>query len=103
MNTRSLRYPLPSPPLMQCAAVISRSRPGLETTLAVQKWSSLPTRRNSAPTRVAFREVRAFGDAPADGPAGSAADLAADVAAGWPAAIWLARQAEAVSRRPLVQ
>ena len=34
----SLLYPLlPLPPLMQCAAVISRSWPGLETTLAVRE------------------------------------------------------------------
>jgi len=38
-------------------------------TLAVQKWSSLPTRKNSAPTRVACSEVCAFGDAPGDGTA----------------------------------
>jgi hypothetical protein len=77
---------------MQCAAVTSRSRPGLETTLAVQKWSSLPTRKNSAPTRADFRAVCAFGDAPADG-----------TAADGTAAFRLARQAVAVSSRPLVQ
>ena len=38
------------PPLMQCAAVTSRSRPGLATTLAVQKWLPLASCTNSAPT-----------------------------------------------------
>src|ERR1700761_7458470 len=36
---------------MQCAAVISRSFPGLSTTLAVQKWLPLALCSNSAPTR----------------------------------------------------
>ena len=36
---------------MQCAAVISRSFPGLDTTLAVQKWLPLASCSNSAPTR----------------------------------------------------
>src|ERR1017187_4012220 len=62
MKTTSLRYPRPSPPLMQCAAVISRSRPGLDTTLAVQKWFPLPSRVNRAPTRGAARVVCALGD-----------------------------------------
>jgi hypothetical protein len=53
----------------------------------VQKWSSLPTRKNSAPTRVAFSEVCEFGDAPGDGKA----------------AARLARQSAAASSRPLVQ
>ena len=56
-------------------------------TLAVQKWSSLPTRKNSAPTRVACSEVCAFGDAPSDGTAVPP----------------LARQSVAASSRPLVQ
>ena len=47
----SWRYPPFFPPLMQWAAVISRSRPGLATTLAVQKWSPLASCSNSAPTR----------------------------------------------------
>jgi hypothetical protein len=49
----SLRYPPPFPPLMQCAAVTSRLRPGLSTTLAVQKWSPLGSRTNSAPILMA--------------------------------------------------
>jgi hypothetical protein len=36
---------------MQCAAVISRFFPGLETTLAVQKWLPAAPCSNSAPTR----------------------------------------------------
>jgi hypothetical protein len=36
---------------MQCAAVISRFLPGLETTLAVQKWLPAGPCSNSAPTR----------------------------------------------------
>ncbi len=46
---------------MQCAAVTSRSRPGLATTLAVQKWFPLASRRNSAPTRADAGTMRAPG------------------------------------------
>ncbi len=49
---------------MQCAAVISRSRPGLATTLAVQKWLPLASCSNSAPTRTPGMD----GGAEADGP-----------------------------------
>jgi hypothetical protein len=49
---------------MQCAAVISRSRPGLATTLAVQKWFALPSRTNSAPTRSESTLARADPDCP---------------------------------------
>ncbi len=56
MKTILLLYPLPPrPPLMQCAAVISRSFPGLDTTLAVQKWLPLASCSNSAPTCSAAR------------------------------------------------
>src|SRR6202034_4039011 len=51
---------------MQCAAVISRSRSGLVTTLAVQKWFVLPSRTNSAPTRSASTLARAGPDCPRD-------------------------------------
>jgi hypothetical protein len=57
----SLRPPPCGPPLMQCAAVTSRSRPGLVTTLAVQKWFPLASCRNSAPTRAAAGTMRAPG------------------------------------------
>jgi hypothetical protein len=87
MNTMSLRYPASWPALRQCAAVISRSRPGLVTTLAVQKWFPLLSRRNSAPIRGASSAVRAFGEALAAGPA----------------AVAPARQARAASRRAGVQ
>ena len=52
---------------MQCAAVISRSWPGLSTTLAVQKWSPLASCSNSAPTRSAVTAVCASGVVPGCG------------------------------------
>src|ERR1022692_3809842 len=70
MNTMSLLCPLlPLPPLIQCAAVISRSSPGLETTLAVQKWLPVAPCSNSAPTRSPDRvpAVRESADCPGCG------------------------------------
>jgi len=57
---------------MQCAAVISRSCPGLATTLAVQKWLPLASWVKSAPTRgAASSGLCAVGVVPGDGSFGS--------------------------------
>jgi hypothetical protein len=57
---------------MQCAAVISRSCPGLATTLAVQKWSPVASCSKSAPTRgAASSGLCALGVAPGEGVSGS--------------------------------